>query len=114
MARLRSKIKSTLIPTNLCIKWGLYHVRRYRDKTHKVVSVDKQVMIEGSSVNRIDMDRLRGGIKALDPKYTGGSTWPKKVEFELTISNLWDDDPDLTVDEDLKAIIIDYHINDGE
>jgi hypothetical protein len=47
-------------------------------------------MIEGTSVNRIDMERLKGGF-SLDPKHRH-RLWQKKVEFELTISNLWTPD----------------------
>lgn len=93
MARLATKTKPTLLPTNLCIKWGLYHVRRYYSGDHKLKTIDKQVMIEGTGVNRIDMERLRGGFEALNPKHSIGSTWQKQVELEITISNVW------TIDE---------------
>ena len=87
---VHSRSKTNLLPINLCITWGLYHVHRYYDGKHVLAREDKQVMIEGTGVNRIDMERLRGGFEALYPKHFGGSAWQKKVEFELTISNLWD------------------------
>lgn len=90
MAASASKNKPTLLPTNLCITWGLYHIRRYRDKAHRIVKVDKQVMIEGTGVNSFDMRRFKGGFEALNSKNAIGAEWTKKVELEITISNLWD------------------------